>query len=275
MARDRFVEYARDKAIRRLEGLRASLQDNKWEENSRRNIETRMKQLENAIWESRTYADGKRIAGHTKESTRAAAEMLERLADSTGTRINLRKTTTFGFANDEARNQIFKTAMNIASTTNPINVTIGNKSFEMNDFMVRAFYRFYQPLWNTGSVAPSERNKVILQKTGFRTLEEAFAVAMGTDNNYETALMLERLASGEGITDEEALTLYGLMGEDAFKRYRSGEIAANIEETAVRDSGSSAKFSMTQMEIEAALRNFLGNDYDNVWDLLYDDESEY
>ena len=268
--RDRFKEYAREKAQRRLEGLRKSLKDNKWDPTSQYAVEQRIKQLENAIYESRTYADGKRIAGHTQESTRAAAMILERLANSTPIQRELKKEKTFEMPSDYQRNQMFTKFMDIASVSKSVTTTIGKKTFEMTDTMVRMFYRAYQPLWNVGNVPPSERNEIILQKTGFRTLEEAFAVAMGTGNNYERALMLDKMRNGMELSDQEAIELYSMLGEsDTFVRYKSGDIAANTEQLAIRSYSGNYQFDMTDEQIEDALRNFLGEDFS--WYDLYDE----
>lgn len=260
--RDRFREYARDAGIRRIEGLKKSLETRKWNEQSRQNIESRIHQLENAVYESRTYADGKRIAGHTKESTYAAAKLLKSLVSETGTQAQLRKMETFEKPSYTQRNVVFSQLMNIASANQNVNVTIGKKSFQMTDTMVRMFYRAYQPLWNTGNVSVKDRNAVILQKTGFKTLEEAFAVAMGLNNNFERALILEKSQNGMELSDSESQELYEMLSESQKVRYETGSIAINTAQIDAMHGAEEIKFSMTQEEINQALQNFLGDNFE-------------
>ena len=265
--RDRFREYARDAGIRRIEGLKKSLETRKWNEQSRQNIESRIHQLENAVYESRTYADGKRIAGHTKESTYAAAKLVKALVEETGTQLQLRKMETFEKPSYAQRNVVFTHLMNIASANQNVNVTIGKKSFQMTDTMVRMFYRAYQSLWNTGSVSVKDRNAVILQKTGFKSLEEAFAVAMGLNNNFERALVIEKSQNNAQLTDKEAQMLYEMLSEGQKTRYKVGKepgaIALNTSQIdAMHNDTGEIKFSMTQEEINAALKNFLGQNFE-------------
>ena len=260
--RDRFREYARDAGIRRIEGLKKSLETRKWNEQSRQNIESRIHQLENAVYESRTYADGKRIAGHTKESTYAAAKLLKSLVSETGTQIQLRKMETFDKPTYTQRNVVFSQLMNIASANQNVNVTIGKKSFQMTDTMVRMFYRAYQPLWNTGNVSVKDRNAVILQKTGFKTLEEAFAVAMGLNNNFERALILDKSQNGMELSDSESQELYEMLSESQKVRYETGSIAINTAQIDAMHGSEEIKFSMTQEEINQALQNFLGDNFE-------------
>lgn len=260
--RDRFREYARDAGIRRIEGLKKSLDTRKWNEQSRQNIESRIHQLENAVYESRTYADGKRIAGHTKESTYAAAKLLKALVSETGNQIQLRKMETFDKPTYTQRNVVFSQLINIASANQNVNVTIGKKSFQMTDNMVRMFYRAYQPLWNTGNVSVKDRNAVILQKTGFKTLEEAFAVAMGLNNNFERALILEKSQNGMELSDSEAQELYEMLSESQKARYETGSIAINTAQIDAMHGEGEIKFSMTQEEINQALKNFLGDNFE-------------
>ena len=261
--RDRFREYARNAAIRRVEGLRDSLSSGRWNEESRQNIEHRISQLQNAIYESRTYADGKRIAGHTRESTLAAAKLLRTLTAETETRTQLRKLETFEKPSYAQRNLVFSQLMNIASANESVNVTIGRKSFQMNDTMVRMFYRAYQPLWNTGNVSVQDRNRVILEKTGFPTLEMAFAVMMGTGNNAQRAAIIDKMRAGEEVTDDEARELYGMLAEGQnMGAYQAGQVAANTQMMATRNRGEQASeyLSMTRDEVLAALQTFLGDD---------------
>ena len=262
--RDRFREYARNAGIRRIEGLKKSLETRKWNEQSRKNIEQRIHQLENAVFESRTYADGKRIAGHTKESTFAAAKLLRLLVSETGTQQQLRRMESFDKPSYTQRNVVFTQLMNIASTNQNVNVTIANKSFEMTDTMVRMFYRTYQKLWNTGSVSVKDRNAVILAKTGFKTLEEAFAVAMGTGNNYERSRIIEKMQNDVELSDAESQELYEMLSEGIHGgAYKAGEVAANTTQIITNDTSDflNPDFDMTQEQIESALKNFLGDDY--------------
>lgn len=263
--RDRFREYARDAGIRRIEGLKKSLETRKWNEQSRQNIESRIHQLENAVYESRTYADGKRIAGHTKESTYAAARMLESLVKETGTQLQLRRMETFDRPSYTQRNVVFTHLMNIASANQNVNVTMGNKSFKMTDTMVRMFYRAYQQLWNTGNVSVKDRNAVILQKTGFRTIEEAFAVAMGMNNNFERALIIEKSQSGQELTDTEAKELYEMLSEGQKTRYEVGSVALNTSQIDAMHDDGQVYFSMTKEEIASAIKNFLGPEFDTSY----------
>lgn len=260
--RDRFREYARDAGIRRIEGLKKSLETRKWNEQSRQNIESRIHQLENAVYESRTYADGKRIAGHTKESTYAAAKLLKSLVSETGTQIQLRKMESFEKPSYTQRNVVFSQLMNIASANQNVNVTIGKKSFQMTDTMVRMFYRAYQPLWNTGNVSVKDRNAVILQKTGFKTLEEAFAVSMGLNNNFDRALILDKSKNGMELSDSESQELYEMLSESQKVRYETGSIAINTAQIDAMHGAGTLKFSMTQEQIDSALKNFLGQNFE-------------
>ena len=262
--RDRFREYAREAAKRRVEGLQKSLDTRTWNESSRRNIEQRISQLQNAIYESRTYADGERIAGHTKASTMAAAKLLRELVSETGTQRELRKMERFEKPSNAQRNVVFSQLMNVASANQNVNVTIGKKSFTMTDTMVRMFYRAYQPLWNTGNVSVQDRNRVILEKTGFPTLEMAFAVAMGTGNNAQRAEIIDKMQAGEQMQDEEALELYNMLSEGQnMGAYQAGQIAANTETMATRNEGARASeyLNMTREEVMSALRTFLGDDF--------------
>ena len=270
--RDRYKEYARDKAIARVAGLKKALQETRWNEASRKNIENRISVLENTIFESRTFADGKRIAGHTKESTLAAAKMLESLVRETPIQRNLRKMESFERQSDSQRNKIFTDMMNLASQRDGITVTIGKKTFTMTDSMVRMFYYAYQDLWNTGNVSVKDRNAVILQQTGFRTLEEAFAIAMGTGNNYRRSQILEKAMNQELMSDEETAELYNMLSEGQQNvSYKAGSIAANTQQLATRmEGGGSGRryyLAMTEAERLSALRNFLGQNFE--WSDLY------
>ena len=142
-----------------------------------------------------------------------------------------------------------------------MNVTIGKKSFQMTDTMVRMFYRAYQPLWNTGNVSVKDRNAVILQKTGFKTLEEAFAVAMGLNNNFERALILDKSQNGMELSDSESQELYEMLSESQKVRYETGSIAINTAQIDAMHGAEEIKFSMTQEEINQALQNFLGDNF--------------
>lgn len=273
--RDRYKEYARDAAQRRVEGLRKALSETRWNESSRQNIENRIKQLENAIYESRTYADGKRIAGHTQESTLAAAKMLRSLVEETPIQRQVKKLESFDKPSVAARNRMFTTMLNMASSGSDVTVTIGRKSFTLTENMARAFYRTYQDLWNTGNVAVNERNARILTKSGIRSLEEAFAVAMGIGNNYQRIQLLDKVQDSVPLTDDEAIELYAMLSEGqnnaSYKRGHSGSIAANVTQIeATREVGSS-DFAyvarLTSDERLSAIRNFLGEDFE--WSDIY------
>lgn len=272
MTRDRRKEYARNKARRRLAGLRKSLNDPKWDAESRSNIEGRIKQLENAIAESFTYADGKRIAGHTQKSTYAAARALEILSKETGTRAQLKKVTEFERMSSESANSMFSSFMRSASIDNELSVTIGNRQFTMNNAMVRMFYRVYQPLWNTGGASRAEWNDLILQKTGFRTLEMAFAYALGIGNNEREAEILQKLMENKRLTDEEAKGLYSLLGERTTKYGGDANMVGRAEQATIRESYEQpVAFTATRDEIEAAIRNFLRDDNFTLSELDWQD----
>lgn len=273
--RDRYKEYARDAGIRRVEGLKKALAETRWNEASRQNIEARIKQLENAIYESRTYADGKRIAGHTKESTLAAAKMLQSLVEETPIQRVVRKMETFEKPSVATRNRMFTSMLNMASGGSDVTVTIGKKSFTMTENMVRQFYRVYQDLWNTGNVSVNERNARILSKSNISSLEEAFAIAMGLGNNYQRIQLLDKVQDSQPLTDDEAIELYAMLSEGqnnaSYKKGRSGSIAANTTQIeAIRETGSSDISYVASLNDEqklSAIRNFLGQDFE--WSDLY------
>lgn len=280
--RDRFVEFERNKAIRRVEGLRKVLSDRKWDAESARNIERRINQYENLIAQSRTFVGGKRVEGHTKETTRAAAEAMRDLSRETGIYRQTRKLESFSETRSESRNMLFQTEMNIASEGGRPTVNIGGKTFEMTDAMVRMFYRAYQPLWNTGNVSVKERNRVILEKGDFRTLEEAFAVFMGTGDNAMRAQIVDKLQRSQNgfdveFNDEEATALYEMLGE-AQKRKSSPEpgiISSNTEQVATRQVSNTSEVLLTDKEKLQAIQNFLGDYFEKSdWGYLYDEDDE-
>lgn len=270
--RDRYKEYARDAGIRRVEGLKKALAETRWNEASRQNIESRIKQLENAIYESRTYADGKRIAGHTKESTLAAAKMLQSLVEETPIQRVVRKMETFEKPSAATRNRMFTSMLNMASGGSDVTVTIGKKSFTMTENMVRQFYRVYQDLWNTGNVSVNERNARILSKSNISSLEEAFAIAMGLGNNYQRIQLLDKVQDSQPLTDDEAIELYAMLSEGQNNvKYEKGQIALNTSQIeATREIGSSDISYVASLNDEqklSAIRNFLGQDFE--WSDLY------
>ena len=276
--RDRFVECERNKAIRRVEGLRAELSESKWTESDKKAIERRIGEYERLIDQTRIFQDGKRVEGRTREMARAAAETMRDLNRETGVRREMRKLEHFEDTKGDMRNAIFQTEMNIASVGGKPTVSIGEKSFQMTDAQVRVFYRAYQNLWNTGNVPVSQRNERILEKGGFASLEEAFAVAMGTGDNAQRASIIEKLQQqAKGIevefTDEEATTLYNMLGE-AQKRKSSPEpntVASNTEQVATRQVGGETEIALTNEQKLQAIQNFLGDDFNEEdWSYLYE-----
>lgn len=259
--RDRSKEYARNKAKRRLEALRKSLYDGRWDETSRQNIERRMHNIESALYSSKTYENGKRISGHTKESTDRAVKLLEKLVSSTPIFRELQKVTKFKEPEYDARNEIFKEYMNMSSGDNRTTVTIENKTFVMQEMNVRFFYRFYQGLWNVNDIKPEDRNKVILQKTGFNTLEEAYAVAMGYGDNEQRAEILQKMKNNITLTEEEQIKLYDMFGESQqYTSYKAGATSGQVTlETTRYKEAQSSVFTMTDDEILQALRNFFND----------------
>lgn len=257
MARDRSKEYARNKAKRRLAGLQKSLQSEKWDEVSRKNIEARISEFKQVIADSYTYADGKRIAGRTKGFIESAMKRMKSLNNVTGIRREVEKQQEFKGLSTGVRNELFKDQLNTASMGESFTVNIAGKSFQITDSMVRMFYRTYQRLWNTGSSDRSKWNELILEKTGFRTLEAAFAFAMGLGDNYKRANILEKKMRGIPLTDNEAIALYGMLGERPDK-YEAGDIALNTEQ--VDYDPYEEVFNYTDDEIIAAIRAFTGND---------------
>lgn len=257
MARDRSKEYARNKAKRRLAGLQKSLQSEKWDEVSRKNIEARISEFKQVIADSYTYADGKRIAGRTKGFIENAMKRMKTLNNITGIRREVEKKQEFSGLSTGTRNELFKNQLNTASMGESFSVTIAGKSFQMTDSMVRMFYRTYQRLWNTGGADRSKWNELILEKTGFRTLEAAFAFAMGIGDNYKKANILDKKMHGIALTDEEAITLYGMLGERASK-YGAGDVALNTEQ--VDYDPYEEVFNYTDDEIIEAIRAFTGNE---------------
>lgn len=174
-------------------------------EQSRRQIQARINDINEAISETRMYSGGKKIAGRTTAQREAAVARLEDINRS----VELPRYSSIRRSND-----VFKRNVNLASK--------GEATDVMSENELRAFWRATQKAWE-GKGSVKDRYREIQQYYGTNDLQLIFDVIM--EENAGKVMLLNRLKGHERLTGEEKEMLQQLMREDddLEKRYRAND----------------------------------------------------
>lgn len=208
----------RRRAERRVTSLRIKMYSAGREE--RKNIQSQIESIESLIKETRAYEGGKRIAGRTVESRRAAVEALHNINEQVELLGRNRNET------QRRRNFVLQEKIRAVSR--------GEEVDDISESEMRSFFRATQEAWEGAPV--EERYQRIMDYYGTNDLNLLWDIVM--ENNRNAIELLSVLESGESLTQEQRDFLMQLKAneDEQEKTYRNrenspikGKVASSIK----------------------------------------------
>lgn len=206
--RDRSAEYSRKVAERRLKGLREAISGGYYDEQSESNIQGLIGAITSAVERTRTFKEGKKIPGRTKDSVNRAVSDLQSLVKDLPNVNELRSEDEISLTTYQS-NMVFREQINMVSDIKGgLDIYIGNELVHLTKEKVRIFFRATQKAWENKD--PEQRYENIMEYYNEKALADLFKKVMETGDNDLMGELLTKKKLGE-LTDEEAQKLYDLL----------------------------------------------------------------